>query len=370
MTIRTLELKNFRNYRDLHLSFDRGTNILYGDNAQGKTNILESLYVSGTSRSHRGSRDREMILFDENEAHIRVAVDKRDTDRRIDFHLKKNSAKGIAVDGVPIRRVSDLFGLLHMVFFSPEDLNLIKNAPSGRRRFLDMELSQMDRIYLDHLSRYQRALKQRNQLLKDIYFRPDLEGTLFAWDEQIVSFGTEIIEQRGRFLEEMNEIVSSVHGTITGGTEQLILKYEPECESGSLREELERARQKDIRTGMTSRGPHRDDICFSVNGVDIRKYGSQGQQRTAALSLKLAEIGLVKKKIHDTPVLLLDDVLSELDSKRQNYLLNSLSDTQTIMTCTGLDEFVKNRFQVNKVFYVKKGTCVCRNKEIFHEHGI
>lgn len=357
MIIKTLELKNFRNYRDMHISFSRGINILYGDNAQGKTNILESLYVSGTSKSHKGSKDREMIRFDEEEAHIRTIVEKRETDHQIDLHLKKNRAKGIAVDRMPIHRAGELFGILHIVFFSPEDLNIIKEGPSRRRRFLDMELSQMDRIYLDYLSKYHRVLKQRNQLLKDIYFRPDLEETLFAWDEQLVSFGKKIMEQRMCFLREMNEVISSVHSRISGGTEQMMLRYEPACDADHLREELEKSRKKDIRMGTTSCGPHRDDICFSVNGVDIRKYGSQGQQRTSALSLKLAEIELVKKRIHDTPVLLLDDVLSELDSNRQNYLLNSIRNVQTLITCTGLDEFVKNRFQMDQIFHIQDGAC-------------
>lgn len=362
MIVKTLDLKNFRNYGDLHISFDRGTNILYGDNAQGKTNILEALYLSGTTKSHKGSRDREMIRFEEEEAHIRAVAEKGDIDRQIDIHLKKNSAKGIAVDRIPIHRAGDLFGILHMIFFSPEDLNIIKEGPSRRRKFLDMELSQMDRIYLSDLARYHRILKQRNQLLKDIYFRPDLEKTLSVWDDQMVVYGARITEQRDRFLKEMNHLVSEIHEKISGGKEKLVLAYEPGCDPSRLKEDLEKYRKKDLHTGMTSCGPHRDDICFRINGMDIRKYGSQGQQRTAALSLKLAEIELVKKIIHDTPVLLLDDVMSELDSRRQNDLLGSLCEVQTIITCTGLDEFVKNRFHVNRVYFVKEGTCTLNNQ--------
>ncbi len=360
MIVKTLELKNFRNYRELRVSFDRETNILYGDNAQGKTNILEALYVSGTTRSHKGSRDREMIRFDEEEAHIRAVVSKGDIDHQIDLHLKKNNAKGIAIDKVPIRRAADLFGVLHMIFFSPEDLNIIKEGPSRRRKFLDMELSQMDRIYLNNLAKYHRVLKQRNQLLKDICYRPDLESTLPVWDEQMVLYGAKITEQREKFLKEINDISGQIHDKLSGGTEKLILEYEPGCDPARLREDLSKCREKDIHTGMTSCGPHRDDICFRINGTDIRRYGSQGQQRTAALSLKLAEIELVRRMIRDTPVLLLDDVMSELDSKRQNYLLDSLCEVQTIITCTGLDEFLQNRFHASRVFYVKEGTCTLR----------
>lgn len=356
MIIKSLELKNFRNYKNLNLTFDRGTNILYGDNAQGKTNVLESLYVSGTTKSHKGSKDREMIQFEENEAHIKTIVEKNGLENQIDIHLKKNSSKGIAVNRIPIRKAGELFGILNLIFFSPEDLNIIKDGPSQRRRFLDMELSQIDKIYLHNLTKYNKILQQRNKLLKDIYFRPELKDTLAVWDEQLILYGVKIIERRSQFLTELNEIVCDIHKSISGGRENLVLQYEPSAEAECLRRELSGAQEKDLRTGMTSFGPHRDDISFLINGTDIRKYGSQGQQRTSALSLKLSEIELVKRLIHDTPVLLLDDVLSELDSSRQNYLLNSIHDIQTIITCTGLDEFVKNRFHINKVFFVKEGT--------------
>lgn len=356
MIIKSLELKNFRNYNDLDISFDAGTNILYGDNAQGKTNVLESLYLSATTKSHKGSKDREMILFEKEEAHIRTVIVKNGMENQIDLHLKKAGSKGIAVNRVPIRRAGDLFGFINIVFFSPEDLNIIKDGPSKRRRFVDMELCQLDKIYLDDLTKYNKILRQRNQLLKDIYFRPDLAETLPVWDEQLIGYGGRIIERRQKFIDELNEIIAGIHSRISGEKERLSLCYEPSCAVDQLKSEIENARQKDQKAGMTSYGPHRDDISFLINGTDIRKYGSQGQQRTSALSLKLAEIELVKDIIHDKPILLLDDVLSELDSNRQKFLLDSMDDIQTIITCTGLDEFVKNRFQINKVFYVKEGT--------------
>ncbi len=355
MNIRSIELKNFRNYENLEISFDEGTNILFGDNAQGKTNILEAAYMSGTTKSHKGSRDREMIRFGEEEAHLKTVVMRGGREYQIDMHLKKNRAKGIAIDKIPIKKASELFGILNIVFFSPEDLNIIKNGPAERRRFLDSELCQLDRIYLADLTNYNKILAQRNKLLKDMIYRPSLSDTLPVWDMQLIETGKKIIRRRKQFVDELREIVSDIHYRISGGKEELFLKYEPNIDDIFFEDELSRAKEKDKKLCQTSVGPHRDDLLFSIGDVDIRKYGSQGQQRTSALSLKLSEIELVRKSISDTPVLLLDDVLSELDSSRQNYLLNNISDTQTIITCTGLDEFVRNRFTVNRVFEVIAG---------------
>ena len=355
MIIKSIQLSNFRNYEKLDISFDSETNIIYGDNAQGKTNILEAAYLSGTTKSRKGSKDKEMIRFGEDEAHIRTIVEKNDKEYRIDMHLRKNGAKGVAINKMPIKKASELFGILNIVFFSPEDLNIIKNGPAERRRFIDLELCQLDKIYLSNLSKYNKTLVQRNRLLKDIAYRPDLIDTLQVWDMQLLEYGRHVIKKRREFVNELNEIIQDIHSNISGGREKLILKYEPSIDDIFFEDELLKARSRDLKLCQTTVGPHRDDMLFSVDGVDIRKYGSQGQQRTSALSLKLSEISLVKKNINSTPVLLLDDVLSELDGNRQNYLLNSLSDTQTIITCTGLDEFVKNRFQVDKVFHVVKG---------------
>lgn len=355
MIIKSIELKNFRNYEDLNISFDEGTNILYGDNAQGKTNILEAAYMSGTTKSHKGSRDKEMIRFGEDESHLRTIVLRQGREYQIDMHLKKNRSKGIAINKVPIKKAGELFGILNIVFFSPEDLNIIKNGPAERRRFLDSELCQLDKIYLSDLTNYNKILVQRNKLLKDLIFRPDLKDTLPIWDMQLVETGKKIIQRRKQFVEELSEIVHDIHYRISGEKEELYLRYEPNIDDIFFEDELNRAKVRDVKLCQTSVGPHRDDLLFSIGDVDIRKFGSQGQQRTSALSLKLSEIELVKKSIQDTPVLLLDDVLSELDSNRQNYLLNNISDTQTIITCTGLDEFVRNRFQINRVFEVVSG---------------
>ena len=355
MIIKSIELSNFRNYEKLEIHFDHGTNILYGDNAQGKTNILEAAFLSGTTKSHKGSKDKEVIRFGCEEAHIRTVVEKNEKEYQIDMHLKTRGSKGVAINKLPIKKASELFGILNIVFFSPEDLNIIKNGPAERRRFLDSELCQLDKLYLSDLTKYNKILNQRNKLLKDIYFRPDLIETLPVWDAQLWETGKKIIKRRKIFIEELNEIIGQIHSNISGGKEQLILKYEPNIDDIFFEDELLKAKNKDLKLCQTTVGPHRDDMLFSVNDIDIRKFGSQGQQRTSALSLKLAEIEIVKKSIHNTPVLLLDDVLSELDSNRQNYLLNSISDIQTIITCTGLEEFVRNRFHINKVFQVING---------------
>ena len=355
MFIESLELQNFRNYKTLSLQFDRGTNILFGDNAQGKTNILEAVYLGGTTKSHRGSKDREMIRFEQDEAHIRMQVKREAVSCRIDMHLKKNKSKGIAINGVPIRKASELFGAVNMVFFSPEDLQIIKEGPGERRRFLDLELCQLSKVYLNQLTNFNKILNQRNKLLKDLAFMPDLLPTLEVWDEQLASYGGQLILAREEFVEQLNEISVGIHANLTGEKERLELVYEPNVQREQFSLMLKKNRDKDIRFKLSSVGPHRDDLCVKINGIDIRKYGSQGQQRTAALSLKLSEIYLVKRLIHDTPVLLLDDVLSELDGSRQNYLLQSIRDIQTLITCTGLDDFVSHQFNINRVFRVIDG---------------
>ena len=358
MFIESIELKNYRNYGELHMDFDPGTNVLYGDNAQGKTNILEAVYVCATTKSHRGSKDREIIEFGEDESHIKMQLRKDDVPYRIDMHLKKNKTKGVAVNGIPLRRASELFGIVNVVFFSPEDLNLIKNGPADRRRFIDLELCQLNRLYVHSLVQYNRVVIQRNKLLKELFFHPEYEEMLDIWDMQLVKYGKKLIESRERFVKELGVIVAEIHRNLTGGREELMVRYEKNVSADEFERKLQTSRKRDLKVKMSMTGPHRDDLLFEVKGVDIRRFGSQGQQRTAALSLKLAEIELVKRAIKDTPVLLLDDVLSELDSSRQQYLLDSIHDIQTLITCTGIDDFIENKFQLNKVFHVADGV-VC-----------
>ncbi len=357
MYIESLDLKNFRNYREEHIFFDPATNLLYGDNAQGKTNILEAVCICATTRSHRGSRDREVISFHEEESHIRARIVRQGNPYVIDLQLKKNRPKGIAVNGVPVRKASELFGTLNVVCFSPENLNLIKEGPAERRRFMDMELCQLDRLYVHALVSYNRILVQKNRLLKEMSFRGDMREMLDIYDAQQKEYAEQVAKYRKVFLEEPNELAGPVHVSLSSGKEELRLEYE--------KNEFRDLREEEIRQRTTLSGPHRDDIAILVNGMDLRRYGSQGQQRTAALSLKLAEIELVKKKIGEYPVLLLDDVLSELDTGRQNRLLEGIGHIQTVITCTGVEDYVNNILTVARTMHVEKGrvTAVSGGKE-------
>lgn len=355
MTIESLRLDRFRNYGSLNLKFDRGTNIFYGDNAQGKTNILEAVYLCGTTKSHRGSKDSDMIQFQQEEAHICMEILKHGAKIQIDMHLKRNKAKGIAINKIPIRKASELFGIANFVFFSPEDLNIIKNGPAERRRFLDAELCQLSKIYLYHLTNYNKIIVQRNKLLKEAAFHPEYLDMLDIYDQQMALHGSCLIQERERFLLRMNQVIQKAHEKLSGGREQLRLVYDKSAEADGFLEQIKKNREKDLQLRMSAVGPHKDDIRFCIGELDAKKFGSQGQQRTAALSLKLAEIELVKQEIKDTPILLLDDVLSELDSKRQRYLLDSIGEIQTFITCTGIDDFIENQFEINRVFRVAEG---------------
>jgi len=324
--------------------------------------------MSATTKSHKGSKDKEIIRFGKDEAHIRTILDRDNAEYRVDMHLRSSKTKGIAIDGQKIKRASDLIGKLNVVFFSPEDLSIIKNGPSERRRFMDMELCQLDQVYLNSLSKYNKLVVERNKVLKDLFDHPENSVLLDVQDKQLCEYGSVIIKTREKFIGDLNEIIRPIHNKLTGGKEDLSIYYEPNVDATDFEKKLSSSRQRDIYAKQTTVGPHKDDFSFIVKRnsdnsekIDIRKYGSQGQQRTASLSLKLSEIEIVKKAKKENPVLLLDDVLSELDSNRQNYLLNTIGDIQTIITCTGLDEFVNNRFEIDKLFKVTEGTVNSEN---------
>lgn len=356
MTIDSLELLHFRNYEREIFEFDPETNVLFGDNAQGKTNVLEGIYLCSTTRSHKGSKDREMIKMGEEDAHLRMTVCRDRVKHKMDIHLKKSKAKGIAVDGVPIKKSGDLLGISNVIFFSPEDLQIIQNGPDARRKFIDMEICQLDKMYLYNLTKYKHVLKQRNELLKQISISPELLDTLCIWSSQLVQYGTYIIRARKEFVDKLNGYIQDIHSKLTGGSETMELIYEPNVTADAFGQEIAAAEKRDLFTKTTNVGPHRDDLSFISKNMDLRKYGSRGQQRTGALSLKLTEIKIVEEKTGEKPILLLDDVLSELDRKRQNFLLEHIKGIQTIITCTGLEEFIKNGININKTFEIVSGS--------------
>ncbi len=360
MYVDKLALKNFRNYEILEMFFSPGINILYGDNAQGKTNVLEAIYMTATTKSHRNSKDKDIIKIGCDESHIRLELKKREVGHRIDMHLRRSKPKGVAIDGIPIRRSTELFGLINIIVFSPEDMSVVKRGPGERRRFMDMEICQLSRLYYSNLLKYNKILDQRNNLLKQIAFshKKDLEDTLDVWDKQLVDAGSDIIRERENFIKMMNEIINEIHLELTDNKEHIKLVYEKNIEIDKYEKVLKEKRKTDIKYAMTMTGPQRDDIGIYINDDDVRLYGSQGQQRTSALSLKLSEIELVRKIINDKPILLLDDVMSELDSKRRDALLGSIDDIQTIITCTGYDDFIKERLKVDKVYKISEGNIV------------
>ena len=356
MIIRSLELSNYRNYEYEKFDFAQGTNVLFGDNAQGKTNALESVFICACGKSYKGTKDKDIIGFDKKEAHIKLIIEKEGVPHRVDIHLKNGGRKGIAIDGVPIKRAVEIFGLLNVVIFAPENLAIIKSSPSERRCFIDIELCQLDKIYTHNLINYNKIIVQKNKLLKQLEDDPSLIDTLSIWNEQLVTYAEPVIKKRREFIEELGGIIAGIHSSITDGAEDLKIIYEPCCKEDELAGRLDRDKARELGAKTSLFGPHRDDIRFEINGIDVRTFGSQGQQRSAALSLKLSEIELVKRRINDTPILLLDDVLSELDEGRQKRLLREIEGIQTIITCTGLDEFKEHEFSIDKTFYIEKGS--------------
>lgn len=355
MLVKSVSVQGFRNLKDETISLGSGINIFCGDNAQGKTNILEAVYFCSMGRSHRVKQDSRLIAFDKKEAHVRVFTDRDKRTDRIDVHIKKDEKKGIAVNGIPLRRLGELLGTFYTVIFSPEDLSLIKNSPAERRRFIDMELCQLSSVYYYDLQQYYKVLKQRNNLLKRLVKEPKLKETIFIWDSQLIDYGKRIIKARRDFCAKAGVFARKNHELITGGKEDFTAEYRPNCTEEDLEDKLKSSLERDIFTGSTGHGPHKDDMAFYVDGSDVRIFGSQGQQRTAALCLKLAEIDIIKEETGITPVMLLDDVLSELDENRQNFLLDMTNGIQSLITCTGIEDSVKKYTGEAALFKVKNG---------------
>ncbi len=355
MYFKSVSLENFRNYGELSLEFDSKLNLITGQNAQGKTNLIESLFIMGLGKSFRTSKDNEMISFDKDYARSRTVVVDGDKETSIEIIYKKEG-KIIKVDGASLQKNSELLENVYIVVFSPDDLRIVKDGPESRRKFIDRELCQIKPIYYSDLGNYKKVLKQRNYLLKNDY----KDRTLFeVFDDSLAEYGSRIIEERYRFTERLSEISRKIHSDISGNKEVLDIKYETSFRRGVTKDEyleaLIRGFERDRYRGFTETGPHKDDLCILVDGKDIRAYGSQGQQRTASLSLKLAEIELIRQETGKSAVLLLDDVLSELDMQRQKYLIDSMADIQVFITATEIDKDLRAMLPEGKTFFIDNG---------------
>ncbi len=354
MHIEKIHLRNYRNYETLTLDFSPKMNVFIGENAQGKTNLLESIYFMAIGKSFRTAKDSDLIEIEQEGAYVKLLLNKnKGQKKRIEIGLDRLKNKKCKINGVPLDRISDLLGTLNVVIFSPEDLQIIKQGPSQRRDFIDGDLSQITPRYHHLLGQYQKILKQRNQALKMKQFK---KVDLDPWNAQLVQYGTEIILYRKEFIKGLSILTRLMHRKITREKENLKLIYESslslkkEEEPKSLKkhflESLEALEDEEVKRGITLLGPHRDDLEFEINGKNVKKFGSQGQQRTTVLSLKMAELELMKKETGEYPVLLLDDVMSELDEHRQQDLLQSLKNIQTFITSTSM-ESMEHREDMN-----------------------
>ena len=363
MWISNISVSDFRNLDITHQELSQGVNILYGMNAQGKTSFLEAVYFCAFGRSLRAGSDKDLVRFHQTDAHVRVDINRDGYISALDAHIERigtKSKKGLAVNHVPIRHMKDLFGRLLVVMFSPEDLRLIKAGPYERRRFMDMEICQLSPVYYSDLKEYYRALKQRNALLKSLQKDKSsgLQDSLSIWDEQLANYGQRIMKLRLSFVKKINDIAREIHFNITQGTENLALTYEPSVANAeTYLESLSKSHARDMAQSTTGLGVHKDDIHFTINNISARFFGSQGQQRTAALSAKLAEIEIIKQSTKETPVLLLDDVLSELDGSRQQFLLEQIKNLQTLITCTGLEDILLTK-KDHKIMKMVEGQIV------------
>lgn len=362
MYFNEIRLRDFRNYEDETIKFHPNINIITGKNAQGKTNLLEGLSLMSMGKSFRTGRDYEMIGFGRDAFNVEVLFTKDGMERYIQIELGKRG-KIIKIDGVPKEKNADLLGNVYLVAFSPEDLKIVKEDPEKRRRFMDRELCQIRPLYYKNLGRYKKALIQRNNLLKSGKVKGD---EIEPWDEIIAEYGTKLIEERRDFIIKLNRISKELHTKITGGTESLSLAYESSIalkdnrddQRNEFLEVLFKFRERDISRGSTGDGPHRDDIKLSVDGVDVRHYGSQGQQRTTALSLKLAELGIIKEETGENAVLLLDDVLSELDGERQEFLITNLNENQLFITTADLSRKLISKLSKYKILSIEEGKVI------------
>ena len=364
MRVKTLALSQFRNYDQATIAPGEGVTVFVGPNAQGKTNVLEALHLCCLGRSHRTARDEELIRWGEEMAKVHILTQQQDGTHDVTILLSRNQKKKkqIRIGSRPAERIGELLGHVCGVLFSPEDLQIVKSGPAERRRFIDMQLSQLRPAYFYALQRAQRALNQRNALLKEIAKQPSLMPTLDAWDEQLAAAGGEIAENRRQAIEILSETAAKTHATLTNGREALTLRYVSQVAGAANPQEtllarMRAARGEDLRRLTTTVGVHRDDIAIAIDGKDARTFASQGQQRSAVLALKLAQLDLAWKERGEAPILMLDDVMSELDPSRRRQLLERIDRVQTFVTCTDLSDLGGAKHSA--VYHVENGRLSC-----------
>ena len=351
MYINKIKLKNFRNYEEQEIELNKNINIFYGDNAQGKTNIIESIYLTSIGRSFRTNKDIELIKFNEEYAQVYIEYTKTDREGKIKFEI--SNEKNIYINSIKIKKLSELLGNINTVIFTPDDINILKDGPQKRRKFLDIMISQLRPNYIYNLNMYKKTLEQRNNYLKQIKLENKKEEMLDIWDANLAEYGQKIYNYRNEFIEKIKLKINKIHEEITEGKEKISIEYIYDCkDKGEYIKSLERNRKIDIIKGYTSKGIHRDDFMIYINDKPINIYGSQGQNRTAVLSLKISELQVIYDEIGEYPILLLDDFMSELDEKRRKNFLQGIKNTQVIITCTNKIELQKIE---NNLYNVKNG---------------
>lgn len=363
MTVNSVKIKNFRNIADLSFTADNGVNVIYGENAQGKTNILESIWLFTGCKSFRGAKDNELIKFGEDFAKINLDFCDNSREKKSEITIA-DKKKNASLNGVSLRSTAELIGSFYAVIFSPVHLSLIKDGPSARRKFLDTALCQLKPSYAEHLAGYKRALVQRNALLKDLHLNSELYDMLDTWDDQLARYSALVIKERLQYVDLLSDYSKSIYSGISENKESFSVFYSKNiCKDISVKdiylseiENLKNSRKEDILSKTSTVGPHRDDLEILINNVSARSFGSQGQQRSCALALKLGESEIIKKVTGETPVALLDDVMSELDEKRQDYVLNHINDRQVFLTCCDPSQVL--RLCGGKSFLIKGGEII------------
>ena len=363
MTVNSVKIKNFRNIADLSFTADNGVNVIYGENAQGKTNILESIWLFTGCKSFRGAKDNELIKFGEDFSKINLEFSDNLREKKSEIIIA-DKKKNASLNGVSLRSTAELIGSFYAVIFSPVHLSLIKDGPSARRKFLDTALCQLKPSYAEHLAGYKRALVQRNALLKDLQLNSELYDMLDTWDDQLARYSACVIKERIQYIDLLSDYSKNIYSGISENKEEFSVFYSKNISKDysvkdiylSEIENLKNSRKEDIFSKTTTVGPHRDDLEILINNVSARSFGSQGQQRSCALALKLGESEIIKKVTGETPVALLDDVMSELDEKRQDYVLNHINDRQVFLTCCDPSQVL--RLCGGKSFLIKGGEII------------